>query len=222
MQNQSKVITTSAKYRHGQSTIVIQQTKPAIKLPTTPSVQDSCGGSIKIINGEQKVKQINLPEMVSHGGSYGIFVPNQPVNGNYFTVVKQGSDNGIIYLVKKNGAVQSMAGGPYFVSADQRYLFSTHSNDCDCGASVFDLKKGKLLTSTNSPSIVQWYQKAGAYFFTTNSSQKDNVVYYFDPVKPSLIQAQNIPDWKQGAKPIHYTFDPSAYQQCHTGNQIHD
>lgn len=130
--NQSKVITTSAKYRHGQSTIVIQQTKPAVKLPENISAQ----------------------------------------------------------------------------------------NACNHGASMFELKKGELLASSNhsnsSPGIVQWYEKVGAYSFTTNHNP-NTIVYYLDPVQPSLIQTQNIPDWKQGAKPIHYTFDPSAYQQCHTG-----
>lgn len=132
MQNQTKVLTTAAKYRHGQSAIPIQQTKPALKPPETISAQNACNN----------------------------------------------------------------------------------------GASVFDLKKGQLLASgnqsSNSPSVVQWHQKVDGYAFTSNHSP-NTVVYYLEPIKPSLIQAQNTLDWAQGAKPIHYTFDPSAYQQCPTG-----
>lgn len=137
MQNQTKVLTTAAKYRHEQSAIPNQQSKPARKLPENISTQNAC-----------------------------------------------------------------------------------HS-----GASVFDLKKGQLLASgnqsSNSPNVVQWHQKVNGYAFTRNHNPH-TIVYYLEPIQPSLIQAQNVPDWTQGAKPIHYTFDPSAYKQCHTGNPIHD
>ena len=155
--------------------------------------------------------------MLSHGASYGIYTPHKPISSDYFPLVKMGSYDGIIYLVKKNGAVQAIPGGRYFVSTDQRFLFSTHANDCDCGASVFDLKKEILLTTINTPTIMQWYQKAGTYFFTT-PNHKNTVVYYLSPAtsgaKVKWVQSKNITGWKQGAKPISYDFEPSAYKTC--------
>lgn len=215
----AKLTTTTALYQHGQTRIRITQSRPRTEsgVQTNPRY---CQASLKVESKGQKAQQFQYADISPNGFSYGLFVPAKPILENYFMVIKEGDYDGTMYLIQKNGKVHKIPGGYYFVDPSQHLLFITHAMDCNCGAAVFSLAKGKLLHKVDTSHIQQWYRKGDTYFFTTeewDGAKTYTGFYRYDAQKGKLIhsldKAVNLV-LMSNAVPVNYDFDPTQYPDC--------
>lgn len=111
------------------------------------------------------------------GGNYGIHIPKNQPKKSYKVILKKGDYDGRLWIVQDSGIVTELIGGDYFITADQNYIFSVYYSDIG-GLAVFDLNSGKtLFSSKDLPSLYQWYEVNGTYFFTVSDWTKSKNGY---------------------------------------------
>lgn len=122
---------------------------------------------------ERITKEIFYNDCEALGGCSGIFVSSKQPIGDYFILSKFGDYNGRIILVDSLGGVLSYPGGEYYLTDDNRYLFSIYNSDVG-GLTVFDLKKRKLLYSADTLSTYFgfFYSNANRYFFKVETVEE--------------------------------------------------
>jgi len=122
--------------------------------------------------GDRITKKIYFKDCEALGGCSGIYVSSlQPIQ-NYFVLSKFGDYDGRIILVDSLGAVLSYPGGEYYLTDDNRYLFSIYNSDVG-GLTVFDFRKRKLLYSSDTLStyLGNFYFNANRYFFKVETDE---------------------------------------------------
>jgi hypothetical protein len=172
-QNKSQEI----NYSHGNIRISISQAE----------VQDSCYASIKLYNNyDSLVNVIEYKSIEALGGYSGLFVDNNPVIGDNFIITKKGDYDGRTILVKKDGKIEDLPGGAYFISEDKRLLFSEHLQDCCDEFIVYDLKKGKIIFTSDFESdgiehdIIRFYRRGKSIYVLTFNEDLLNGIYKYD------------------------------------------
>lgn len=98
------------------------------------------------------------------GGCSGIFIPEVQPRADFFMFSKLGDNNGLIFILDASGKLTEKLGGAFYISADQRYLFSSYDSD-QAGLTVYDLEKKRILYSFDLDfHIDEWYYQDGKYF----------------------------------------------------------
>lgn len=162
---------TARTYPHGRVKVKVTQAKRVDTLPKSPPY--FCSAWLEVAEGGKNVWQRSFEDIRPSGFSYGLFVPQKPPAPRYFALVKAGDNDGRLYLVdREDGTVFDLPGGFYFVTMDNRYLFSEYAGATQQVA-VFDLIAGKILLDTKTSEAAQlpgeiydWYYDGRRYFFT--------------------------------------------------------
>jgi hypothetical protein len=155
---------------------------------------------------------------------FGLFVPEVQPPAPFFAVVKNGNDNGRLFLVHDDGEVFDLIGGFYFITENRRYLFS-HYAGAGSGLAVFDLQEGRVVFSSDKlPAFQhQWYVTEDASYYFTESewpngppfpSEKLDVAYFFDFRSNKIIKKSITKKDIEACKPVAWDFDPRDCDEC--------
>lgn len=163
------------------------------------------------------------------GGSYGIYVPKNQPSPDYFIFEKDGDYKTTIYLIEKDGKVNSIHGGNFFVTNDSKYLFSQNYESEDGVTDVFDLIQGKLIFSGMIPNY-EAYRKNGLYFYSklelapngNDEVENKKSIYYFD-FKNSKFIIKNVNEaYFKGATKVKDALDANDFSDCNCGTKEKD
>ncbi len=217
--------TSQTLYHHGSVVITIIQVKNKRKAEPAPNSKNDwyCRAWLKIEKDGKQLHQEYL-DIDPVGAPYGIFVPNQQPNPKYFLFEKIGDYRSILYLVDKDGGLQTLHGGQYFWTDDSRYLFSENGEAEDGITDVFDMELGKLVFSKQIKNY-DAYQKGKLYFYSKigltadgrDEVEKKDTIFLFDFNKNTFVQKKVDSSFWDGAKKISYDFDPSMKDDCNCG-----
>jgi hypothetical protein len=218
------------QYAHGDLTITLVQVKriagfekqPGFLSYSAKEPPHYCRAWLTVQKNNQVLKEVFYPDIHPVGSAYGLFVPKLPPSQEYFAIVALGGYNGRLMLIRKDGTFSEHLGGPYFITANQEFLFSDYYSDTS-GLTVFDLKNHRVIfSSVIEPYIRNWYRSKLGYFFTETNfdtkwpyEEKKGVIHIFDfstkGLNTRLIDISTIKD----AKRIMYNFlSPHNVPDC--------
>jgi hypothetical protein len=212
---------SEAEFRHGNAVIRITQVKrTSEKHDELPYV---CRAWLDVAKSKETVLRRYFDDIDAVGGSYGLFVPEVQPSSAFFAVIKEGDYNGRLFLVRKDGKVFDLLGGPYFISKDKRYLFSQYASD-NSGLVVFDLRKGVVVFSSDNLPEYQhhWYVLKDSYFFTASDwpdtsgmpRERKGVAFFFDFKSRKIVKKSMTSQEMAASHPVAYDFDPRKCQDC--------
>jgi len=212
------------EFHNGGASIRITQAKQiAINVHKPPTI---CRAWIEVVKENKTTFQKYLADMDPAGFSYGVFIPAAQPPAPFFAVVKIGDYDGRLYLVNKEGKVEDLMGGFYFITNDKRYLFSQYATD-GTGLVVYDLAEGRTVYSSDKiPHMHQWYFKDGACFFTESEwirsnigrpTEKPGIAHFYDFKTHQIISKKITVAERAAAKTLAFDFDPRDYEDCTTG-----
>jgi len=154
----------------GTITVNLVQTKPK---KTNRSAQFSCRTWLTIKNKTKVVKERN-EDCDGVGGCSGLFFPESQPSKDLIIVSKFGDYDGRLLIINDKGELNDYSGGKFYVSADNKYVFTNHDSDLS-GVSIIDLTKNKLVyTGELEQYIGDWYFKNGEYFAVIMEEGKVN------------------------------------------------
>jgi hypothetical protein len=216
---------TTHTYPHGRLKIRVTQAQRTGIHPKTPPY--SCRAWLEIVEKGENVWQRAFDDINPASFSYGLFVPRKAPSPRYFAVIKVGDNDGRLFLVdREDGTVFDLPGGFYFITTDNRYLFSEYAGETQ-DLVVFDLVAGKVVLDTNSPGsarlpgeIYDWYYDGKRYFFTVVKSdekrkgviaEERRVMYEVNVRRPGISR---LPADFSRIFHKNWDFDPRDFKDC--------
>ena len=212
-------VTTEQQYLHGNCLIRIIH----VKNLSESSVPTYCRAWLNVEFNNKIIHQIYLDDIEPVGAQYGLFVPRNQPNKEFFTIVKFGDYDGKLYLVDKEGNINDFWGGAYFITIDKKFMISEHHSDLH-EIEVIDLMNGKSFfrCSEQIPDPLQWYYyKTGLrteYFFV--SSEHPDLMYVCDFVKKRIRIKFLINNVLSMSTKIKYDFELPQENDCGCAEQL--
>jgi hypothetical protein len=216
----SDLAVSKKAYSHGDLKIKLIQVKRITGHEKQPSFLASpneppvyCRAWLTVEKNNKVLKEFYYADIHPVGSAYGLFIQKPQPSQEYFVVVTLGGYSGQLILIHKDGTFAEHLGGPYFITEDQKFLFSDYSSD-ESGLTVFDLAGRKVIfSSVIEPYIQNWYRSKLGYFFTETNfdtkwpyEEKKGVIHVFDFSAKSLVMKPiDVSDIKD-AKRINYDF----------------
>jgi hypothetical protein len=125
--------------------------------------QFSCQTWLTIRDKNKLIKEL-AQETDAVGGCSGLFFPDKQPNKDLIIISKFGDYDGRLYIVNDKGEFKDYLGGTFYVSNDNKYLFTNYNSDLS-GVSIIDLTKNELLfTGELKQYLADWYFQDGQYF----------------------------------------------------------
>jgi hypothetical protein len=216
---------TTHTYAHGRVKIRVTQAQRTGHQAAEPPYY--CRAWLEIVERGENVWQRSFDDINPASFSFGLFVPRKAPSPRYFAVVKVGDNDGRLFLVdRESGTVTELPGGFFFVTSDNRYLFSEYAGETQ-DIVVFDLIAGKVVLDTKTTEtarlpgeIYDWYYDGKRYFFTiVRGDEKSKgviaedrrVMYEVTLKRPGISRVPADFD-----KVFHknWDFDPRSYRDC--------
>lgn len=164
---------------------------------TFDSTATYCRLWLTVKDGNTIVDKFYVSSCEAVGGCSGIYASNEQASKEYFILSKFGDYDGQIIIIDKSGKIKTFVGGHYYLSPDNKYLFSPYSSDL-AGLTVYDLVNNKVLfTSDNLQTyLADFYLCNKNYFAIVSEEVKEldqtNIVT-FDFKTNTLIKSK-VPD----------------------------
>jgi hypothetical protein len=158
----------------------------------------SCRIWLTVKNDSGIIDKLFINDCEAVGGCSGIFASiEQPVK-DYFILSKFGDYDGRIILIDISGKINSYFGGQYYLSSDNKYLFSTYSSDL-AGLTVYDLSQNKVLFTSDTirTYLTDFYFYNNKYFAIVNEedtlkqNQADIMTFDF---KTNMLNKSTVDD----------------------------
>ena len=144
----------------GTITVDIIQVKP---IKHADSKQFSCRTWLTIKEKQKTIKELTQ-DMEGVGGCYGFYFPDKQPNKDLIVISKFGDYDGRLLIVNNKGEVKDYLGGKFYVSTDNKYVFSNYDSDLS-GTSIIDLTKNELIYSGELKQyLADWYYQNGQYY----------------------------------------------------------
>ena len=125
--------------------------------------QFSCRTWLTIKDSNKLIKEL-AQDADAVGGCSGLFFPETQPNKDLIMISKFGDYDGRLYIINTKGEFKDYSGGKFYVSTDNKYLFTNYNSDLS-GVSIIDLTKNELIyTGELKQYISDWYFKNGQYF----------------------------------------------------------
>ena len=136
--------------------------------------------------GSEIMDKLFIRDCEGVGGCSGIYASDKQPIKDYFILSKFGDYDGQIIIIDTSGKIKTYFGGQYFLSVDNKYLFSTYDSDL-AGLTVYDLSQNKVLFTSDSIStyLSDFYFYDKNYFAVVNEedtlkqNQVDIMTYDF-------------------------------------------
>ena len=157
---EDKFIVKKEQQTLGTITVDIIQVKPNKQ---SDSKQFSCRTWLTIKEKNRIVKELTQ-DLESVGGCSGFFFPDKQPNKDLIVISKFGDYDGRLLTINNKGELKDYLGGKFYVSIDNKYLFSNYDSDLS-GVTIIDLVKNELIyTGQLKQYISDWYFQDGEYF----------------------------------------------------------
>ncbi len=141
----------------------------------------SLRAKITVEKDGKTIDKLTFDHMQDQGYLAGLFLPKPQPLPNYFLILKHGDYDGHLLIIGKNGQINDIGGGSYFITDDKHYIFSNYEEDTmGTGFTVFDLQNNRIVFKTSKKdtawfdNIKQWYKDESGYFFTVTSANERN------------------------------------------------
>jgi len=137
------------------------------------SRQFSCRTWLTIKDKNKLIKEL-AQDADAVGGCSGLFFTDSQPNRDLIIISKFGDYDGRLYVVSNKGEFKDYLGGKFYVSDDNKYLFTNYDSDLS-GVSIIDLTKNELIyTGELKQYLADWYFQDGQYFATVSEDVKVN------------------------------------------------
>jgi hypothetical protein len=137
------------------------------------SRQFSCRTWLTIRDKNKLIKEL-AQDADAVGGCSGLFFTDSQPNKDLIIISKFGDYDGRLYVVSNNGEFKDYLGGKFYVSEDNKYLFTNYDSDLS-GVSIIDLDKNELIYSGELKQyLADWYFQDGQYFAIVSEDVKIN------------------------------------------------
>ena len=126
----------------------------------------ACKAWLVAKKGNKTTAQAFFNDIGPDYGCAGLFFPKKQPREDLFIMSKYGDFDGRLLIIDRNGLLNQVPGGDFYVSEDLNYLFTNYSSD-QTGVSILDLGKNDLLYSdsaTGKYKLGQWYFQDDKYF----------------------------------------------------------
>lgn len=128
------------------------------------------------------VNQAYFDNIQPQGSCSGVYMPEIQPRKDYFIASKFGDNDGKLILIKKNGQIQQIKGGEFFLSIDKRYIITNHNSN-ESGFTFFDLNLDKILFEGKvEKPLADWYFQDNRFYATVSNDKvinnKLNLVFY--------------------------------------------
>jgi hypothetical protein len=133
----------------------------------------SCRIWLTVKNGNKVSDRLFINDCESLGGCSGIYYSDEQTVKNYFILSKFGDYDGQIIIIDISGKIKTYFGGQYFLSGDNKYLFSIYDSDLS-GLTVYDLSQNKVLFTSDSITsyLTDFYFYNNKYFAVVSDDEK--------------------------------------------------
>jgi hypothetical protein len=140
---------------------------------TYDSTAAYCRIWLTIKKGNTTVDKLFINDCEALGGCSGLYASNEQTRKDYFILSKFGDYDGRILIIDTSGKIKSFIGGHYYLSTDNKYLFSPFSSDLS-GLTVYDLSKNQVLftSDTISTYLADFYYFDNKYFAIVSDDVK--------------------------------------------------
>jgi len=156
------------------------------------NLKSDCSASVKLYVNDSLINQIEYKSIESLGGYSGLFIDKDPVIANNFIITKHGDYDGRTILIKNNGKIEDLPGGIYFLSEDKNLLFSEHLQDCCDEFLIYDLKKEKVIFTSEfnnegiNHDVIRFFRMGKIIYVLTYNENVLNGIYRYDNNKNKL------------------------------------
>jgi hypothetical protein len=165
-----KFIVKKEQQTLGTITVDLIQTRP---IKQDDPNQFMCRTWLTIKDKDKLIKTL-AQDADAVGGCSGLFFPDRQPRKDLIIASKFGDYSGKLYIVNAKGEVTNHAGGTFYVSNDNKYLFSNYDSDLS-GVTIVDLTKNELIyTAELEQYLADWYFQDGQYFAVVSEDVKVN------------------------------------------------
>lgn len=180
----------------------------------------SCRAWLTVSKKNKSVYQRFFKSIDAVGDCYGLFIPLKQPREDYFILSKLGDYDGRIFIIDSKGKVTEKIGGAFYISKDNRYLFSDYHSDLT-GLTVYDFEKGQVLFSdTITPRLYEWYYKYDRFISSIdllNNHVSSDEYYYFDFAAKKLIPIKLNSDYLKPEDKLSSYNDKNSRRFCNCG-----
>jgi hypothetical protein len=145
-------------------------------LQTGLTEDPACKAWLVARKGNKTTAQMFFDDIGADYGCAGIFFPKKQPRDDLFIMSKYGDFDGRLLIIDRNGLLNQVPGGDFYVSEDENYLFTNYSSD-QTGVSILDLGKNDMLYSdsaTGKYKLGQWYFQDDKYFAIAENKDLDD------------------------------------------------
>jgi hypothetical protein len=123
-----------------------------------------CRAWLTVRRGNLVLEQRYFNDIEPVGSWFGLSFPDHQPIKELVLLSKFGDYDGRVYVVTRNGKMKDFPGGSFYISPDNRFIFSNHYSDL-VGVTIFDLSENQLIYSGELENDVSdWYYDDGQYF----------------------------------------------------------
>lgn len=187
---------------------------------TFDSTAAFCRIWLTVKKGNAVIDKLFINDCEAVGGCSGIYVSKEQSRKDYFILSKFGDYDGRILIIDTTGKIKSFIGGHYYLSADNKYLFSPYNSDLS-GLTVYDLSKNQVLFSADTIQtyLADFYYFDNTYFSIVIDDVKKNTqtdIVTFDLKTNKLILSTVDDKYIEKAKRLK-GFNIFTYEPCDCG-----
>jgi hypothetical protein len=162
-----------------------------------------CRTWLTVKYGDKLIKEQYEKDIEPVGDCFGFSFPERQPSSNILLLSRFGGYDGRIYTITNKGEFSDYAGGSFYVSSDNEYIFSNHHSDLP-GVTIIDLNENKLIFSGELEKYISdWYFQDGKYFAVIDEDgldSKTKLTFDFKTKKFEVGQLTNNVDIKNKLK----------------------
>lgn len=199
--------------------IELTQTK-LLDYKTYDSTATYCRLWLTVKEGNTIIDKYYVNSCEAVGGCSGIYASKEQTRKDYFILSKFGDYDGEIIIIDKSGKIKTFFGGHYYLSPNNKYLFSPYNSDLS-GLTVYDLSKNKVLftSDTLQTYLEDFYIYDDNYFAIVSENERELVhtsIATFDFKTNTLIKSKVHDNYLAKAKRLK-SYNVFQYKPCSCG-----
>jgi hypothetical protein len=137
--------------------------------------ETECKAWLYVKKGNKNTAQFFFDEIMGDYGAAGVFFPKKQPREDMFIAMKFGDYDGRIIVIDRDGNANNMPGGDFYMSEDNKYLFSNYNSD-QTGVTIIDMDKNNVIyadSAEDQSKLGQWYFQDDKFFAIAQPTAKD-------------------------------------------------
>ncbi len=187
---------------------------------TYDSTSTYCRIWLTVKKGNTTIDKLFFNDCDAVGGCSGIYATKDQPRKDFFILSKFGDYDGQIIIIDTSGKINTFFGGHYFLSPDNKYLFSPYSSDLS-GLTVYDLAMNRVLFTSDTirTYLAGFYLYDNKYFAIASDDVKrkgQTEIVIYDFAKNKLIKTTVEESYIIKAKQLK-GYNIFTYSSCNCG-----